>query len=95
MRKHIKNIFTVILLSSITLGFAQRTQNDTINTGVIDVVNWNYRFSTTRIEKQLSGDNKAPRCGATSAFGITKAGMMKILTSSKEKMGFCHATDNK
>lgn len=38
MRKHIKNIFTVVLLLSISLGFAQRTQNDTINTGVIDVV---------------------------------------------------------
>ena len=38
MRKQIKNIFTGILLLTITLGFAQRTQNDTINTGVIDVV---------------------------------------------------------
>ena len=38
MRKHLKNIFTVILFLSITLGFAQRTQNDTINTGVIDVI---------------------------------------------------------
>ena len=38
MRKQIKYIFTGILLLSITFGFAQRTQNDTINTGVIDVV---------------------------------------------------------
>ncbi|WP_396601745.1 TonB-dependent receptor [Algibacter sp. R77976] len=38
MRKNIKNIFTFVLLLSISLGFAQRTQNDTINTGVIDVV---------------------------------------------------------
>ena len=38
MRKHIKNIFTVILLLSITLGFSQRKEGDTINTGVIDVV---------------------------------------------------------
>lgn len=38
MRKQIKLISTVILLLSITLGFAQRTQNDTINTGVIDVI---------------------------------------------------------
>ena len=38
MRKQIKYIFNGILLLSITLGFSQRTQNDTINTGVIDVV---------------------------------------------------------
>ncbi|MEP3838935.1 MAG: TonB-dependent receptor [Algibacter sp.] len=38
MRKQIKNIFSVVLLLSVTLGFSQRTQNDTINTGVIDVV---------------------------------------------------------
>ena len=38
MRKHIKNIFTGILLLSVSLGFSQRTKNDTINTGVIDVV---------------------------------------------------------
>ncbi|MDC1198180.1 TonB-dependent receptor [Algibacter sp.] len=38
MRKQLKYIFTGILLLSITIGFAQRTQKDTINTGVIDVV---------------------------------------------------------
>ncbi|WP_245750591.1 TonB-dependent receptor [Algibacter pectinivorans] len=38
MRKQIKYILTVVLFLSITFGFAQRTQNDTINTGVIDVV---------------------------------------------------------
>ena len=38
MRKQTKYISIVILLFSITLGFAQRTKNDTINTGVIDVV---------------------------------------------------------
>ena len=38
MRKHIKNIFTAVLLLSISFGFAQRTKNDTINTGVIDVI---------------------------------------------------------
>lgn len=38
MRKHIKNIVIVIVFFSITFGFAQRTKNDTINTGVIDVV---------------------------------------------------------
>jgi len=38
MRAQIKYIFTGLLLLSITFGFAQRTQNDTINTGVIDVV---------------------------------------------------------
>jgi len=38
MRKQLKYIFTGILLLSISIGFAQRTQKDTINTGVIDVV---------------------------------------------------------
>ncbi len=38
MRKQIKIISTGILLLSITLSYAQRTKNDTINTGVIDVV---------------------------------------------------------
>jgi len=38
MRKQLKYIFTGILLLSITIGFAQRTQKGTINTGVIDVV---------------------------------------------------------
>ncbi|WP_298555159.1 TonB-dependent receptor [uncultured Algibacter sp.] len=38
MRKQIKIILTGILLLSVALGFSQRTQNDTINTGVIDVV---------------------------------------------------------
>ncbi|OEJ98973.1 TonB-dependent receptor [Flavivirga aquatica] len=38
MRKHIKNIFIVILLLSVTIGFSQRKENDTLNTGVIDVV---------------------------------------------------------
>jgi len=38
MREQITYIFTGFLVLSITFGFAQRTQNDTINTGVIDVV---------------------------------------------------------
>lgn len=38
MLKHKKNIFSIILLLSVSLGFSQRTKNDTINTGVIDVV---------------------------------------------------------
>ena len=38
MRKQIKYIFTGIFLLSITFGFSQRTKNDTINTGVIDVI---------------------------------------------------------
>ncbi|MDO6760185.1 TonB-dependent receptor [Tamlana sp. 2_MG-2023] len=38
MRKHIKNIFSVIFLLSITVGFSQRKENDTLDTGVIDVV---------------------------------------------------------
>lgn len=38
MRKHIKNIFSVVFLLSITVGFSQRKQNDTLQTGVIDVV---------------------------------------------------------
>lgn len=38
MRKQIKYIFTGILLLSISLGFSQRKDGDTINTGVIDVV---------------------------------------------------------
>lgn len=38
MRKHIKHIFLVIVTLNITLSFAQKKKNDTINTGVIDVV---------------------------------------------------------
>ncbi|WP_194765869.1 TonB-dependent receptor [Tamlana sp. I1] len=38
MRKHIQNIFSVVFLLSVTLGFSQRKPNDTLNTGVIDVV---------------------------------------------------------
>ncbi|MDB2463022.1 TonB-dependent receptor [Algibacter sp.] len=38
MRKQIKYILAIVLLLNVTLGFSQRTQNDTINTGVIDVV---------------------------------------------------------
>ncbi len=38
MRKHIKNIILAILTLSVTLVFSQKKSNDTINTGVIDVV---------------------------------------------------------
>lgn len=38
MRKHIKIIFTGILLFGITNGFSQDKKNDTLTTGVIDVV---------------------------------------------------------
>lgn len=38
MRKHIKNIFTVLILLNAIVVFSQRKKNDTINTGVIDVV---------------------------------------------------------
>lgn len=38
MRKHIKYILTAILTLSITIIFAQKKKNDTISTGVIDVV---------------------------------------------------------
>lgn len=38
MRKQIKNIIAVVFTLSITFGFSQNKSNDTINTGVIDVV---------------------------------------------------------
>tara|TARA_R110000868_G_scaffold321556_3_gene582573 strand:- start:4243 stop:5970 length:1728 start_codon:yes stop_codon:yes gene_type:complete len=38
MRKHIKHIFSVAFILSITISFSQNRENDTINTGVIDVV---------------------------------------------------------
>ncbi|WNH07716.1 TonB-dependent receptor [Thalassobellus suaedae] len=38
MRKHIKNILLVVITLSVTTGFSQNRENDTINTGVIDVV---------------------------------------------------------
>lgn len=38
MRKHIKNLVHITLFFSVTFVCAQRTQNDTINTDVIDVV---------------------------------------------------------
>ncbi|KAB1068258.1 TonB-dependent receptor [Tamlana haliotis] len=38
MRKHIQNIFLVLVLLNITIGFSQRKENDTLETGVIDVV---------------------------------------------------------
>ncbi|TWO31801.1 TonB-dependent receptor [Seonamhaeicola sediminis] len=38
MRKHKKNIFSIITLLSITVVFSQNREKDTINTGVIDVV---------------------------------------------------------
>ena len=38
MRKHIKNIVSTILLLSVSVMFSQRTKNDTLRTGVIDVV---------------------------------------------------------
>lgn len=38
MRKHIKIIFTILFLFGITKGFSQGKTNDTLTTGVIDVV---------------------------------------------------------
>ena len=38
MRKHIKHIFSVALILSVAISFSQNRENDTINTGVIDVV---------------------------------------------------------
>ncbi len=38
MRKHIKYIFILIITLSFSVSFAQKKKNDTINTGVIDVV---------------------------------------------------------
>ena len=38
MRKHIKNIILAVFSLSVTLVFSQKKLNDTINTGVIDVV---------------------------------------------------------
>jgi len=38
MRKHIKNILLVVITLSTTMSFSQDKKNDTINTGVIDVV---------------------------------------------------------
>ncbi|MBP0903647.1 TonB-dependent receptor [Mariniflexile gromovii] len=38
MRKHIKNILLAVFTLSVTLVFSQKKTNDTINTGVIDVV---------------------------------------------------------
>ncbi|MDO7174079.1 TonB-dependent receptor [Mariniflexile sp. AS56] len=38
MRKHIKNIILAVFTLSVTVAFSQRKTNDTINTGVIDVV---------------------------------------------------------
>jgi hypothetical protein len=38
MRKHIKNILLVVITLSATISFSQDRRNDTINTGVIDVV---------------------------------------------------------
>lgn len=38
MRKHIKQIIIVFITLGITLGFSQNRKNDTINTGIIDVV---------------------------------------------------------
>ncbi|WP_242204855.1 TonB-dependent receptor [Aestuariivivens insulae] len=38
MRKHIKHITVIVFLLGVTSVFAQRKQNDTLNTGVIDVV---------------------------------------------------------
>ncbi len=38
MRKHIKKILLVVIILSVTNGFSQNRENDTINTGVIDVV---------------------------------------------------------
>ena len=38
MRKHINKILTVATTLVATFGYAQSKQNDTINTGVIDIV---------------------------------------------------------
>ena len=38
MRKHIKHIFSVAFILGATISFSQNRENDTINTGVIDVV---------------------------------------------------------
>lgn len=38
MRKQIKHIFLLVILLSISVSYAQKKKNDTINTGVIDVV---------------------------------------------------------
>ena len=38
MRKQIKNIISAIFVLSVAFGFSQKKSNDTINTGVIDVV---------------------------------------------------------
>lgn len=38
MRKHIKNILLAVLTLSVTLIYSQNRKNDTINTGVIDVI---------------------------------------------------------
>lgn len=38
MRKHIKHIFLVAFILSTTISFSQKTVNDTIKTGVIDVI---------------------------------------------------------
>lgn len=38
MRKHIKHILILVITLNITVSFAQKKKNDTINTGVIDVV---------------------------------------------------------
>lgn len=38
MRKHIKHIFLVAFILNVTISFSQNRENDTINTGVIDVV---------------------------------------------------------
>ncbi|MGC1205601.1 MAG: TonB-dependent receptor [Flavobacteriaceae bacterium] len=38
MRKHIKHIFSVAFILSVAISFSQNRENDTINTGVIDVV---------------------------------------------------------
>lgn len=38
MRKQIKHIFLLVIILSVSFSFAQKKKNDTINTGVIDVV---------------------------------------------------------
>jgi hypothetical protein len=38
MRKHIKHILLIVIVLQVSLSFSQRRKNDTINTGVIDVV---------------------------------------------------------
>ncbi len=38
MRKHIKNIIIAVFTLSVTSVFSQKKSNDTINTGIIDVV---------------------------------------------------------